>query len=323
MSDSLLSGMRAQTRGTSRQPMLSTPSNRRDGRMDLILFAIGLLAVVSGIVMVGFGIPINAFEIGNTLILAGTVAAIGGLVMVGLAAVIRQLREFADRLDLYFARQSSGDAAVDPDSLARVPAPSRRGAASGQALTGTGELLSVAIKGSEQERAERRLAPGAAGNSTAFERRLVRGSGSRAADEDRSEVDETVSRHSGSPSEQPAVASSLGPVQERQRRVEPGAPRQAASRSLIARTSRQGPSAGGVSLDAADGRTDRALRRPGRVAAVKAAAESERASILKSGVIDGMAYTLYDDGSIEAELPEGTFKFDTIEHLRDYLATKE
>src|SRR5262249_13336959 len=31
--------------------------------------------------------------------------------------------------------------------------------------------------------------------------------------------------------------------------------------------------------------------------------------IFKSGVIDGMAYTLYTDGSIEAELAHGTVKF--------------
>src|SRR6185437_6369799 len=32
-------------------------------------------------------------------------------------------------------------------------------------------------------------------------------------------------------------------------------------------------------------------------------------AILKSGVVDGMGYTLYVDGSIEAELPQGTLRF--------------
>ena len=288
--------------------------------MDLILFAIGLLAVVAGIVLVGFGIPINAFEIGNTLILAGTTAAMGGLVMVGLAVVTRQLRGFADMLDLYVGRQLLGSAAADLDSRARVPARGRRGAASGQAVSGTGELAPVATQGSELERTERRLAPGAAGSATAFERRLARGSGSRADDEDRAEVDDMVSGHPGSLEEQPKVANTLAPVPERQRRADPAAPKQPASRSVISRMSRQGPSAGGVSPGAAD---NRRLRRHDKAPPSEAAAGSESASILKSGVIDGMAYTLYDDGSIEAELPEGTFKFDTIEQLRDYLATKE
>ena len=43
-------------------------------------------------------------------------------------------------------------------------------------------------------------------------------------------------------------------------------------------------------------------------------------AILKSGVVDGMAYTLYVDGSIEAELPQGTLHFVSINELRDHLA---
>jgi hypothetical protein len=42
-------------------------------------------------------------------------------------------------------------------------------------------------------------------------------------------------------------------------------------------------------------------------------------SILKSGVIDGMAYTLYTDGSIEAQLSQGTMRFGSIDELRDHL----
>jgi len=45
--------------------------------------------------------------------------------------------------------------------------------------------------------------------------------------------------------------------------------------------------------------------------------------IFKSGVIDGMAYTLYTDGSIEAELADGTVKFASIDELRAYLASRE
>jgi hypothetical protein len=50
------------------------------------------------------------------------------------------------------------------------------------------------------------------------------------------------------------------------------------------------------------------------------AAPSEPVAILKSGVVDGMAYTLYVDGSIEAELPQGTLRFASINELRDHLA---
>jgi hypothetical protein len=43
------------------------------------------------------------------------------------------------------------------------------------------------------------------------------------------------------------------------------------------------------------------------------------AAILKSGVVDGMAYTLYADGSIEAQLPQGTVRFGSIAELRAHI----
>ena len=52
-------------------------------------------------------------------------------------------------------------------------------------------------------------------------------------------------------------------------------------------------------------------------------AEQRPIAILKSGVIDGMAYTLYTDGSIEAELPQGTMRFGSIDELRTHLESAE
>jgi hypothetical protein len=42
-------------------------------------------------------------------------------------------------------------------------------------------------------------------------------------------------------------------------------------------------------------------------------------SVLKSGVVDGMAYTLYSDGSIEAQLPQGILRFGSITELRNHI----
>jgi hypothetical protein len=49
------------------------------------------------------------------------------------------------------------------------------------------------------------------------------------------------------------------------------------------------------------------------------AAGEAAVSVLKSGVVDGMAYTLFSDGSIEAELPQGTLRFGSITELRDHI----
>ena len=42
-------------------------------------------------------------------------------------------------------------------------------------------------------------------------------------------------------------------------------------------------------------------------------------TVVRSGVIGGMAYTLYADGSIEAELPIGTVRFNSIAELQDHV----
>ncbi len=46
---------------------------------------------------------------------------------------------------------------------------------------------------------------------------------------------------------------------------------------------------------------------------------AEAVSVLKSGVVEGMAYTLYSDGSIEAQLPQGTLRFGSITALREHI----
>ena len=44
--------------------------------MTLVLMAVGLLVAAAGLVTIGFGIPINAFSLGNTLIVSGTIAVV-------------------------------------------------------------------------------------------------------------------------------------------------------------------------------------------------------------------------------------------------------
>jgi len=50
-----------------------------------------------------------------------------------------------------------------------------------------------------------------------------------------------------------------------------------------------------------------------------AATHAAPVSVLKSGVVEGMAYTLYSDGSIEAQLPQGTLRFGSISALRSHI----
>ncbi len=51
--------------------------------------------------------------------------------------------------------------------------------------------------------------------------------------------------------------------------------------------------------------------------------EARPLSILKSGVIEEMAYTLFSDGSIEAQMPDGTMRFSSVDALRHHLEKSE
>ena len=48
--------------------------------------------------------------------------------------------------------------------------------------------------------------------------------------------------------------------------------------------------------------------------------EAPGITVLKAGVIGGMAYKLFSDGSIEAELPDGTLRFASLQDLRDHVS---
>ncbi len=62
---------------------------------------------------------------------------------------------------------------------------------------------------------------------------------------------------------------------------------------------------------------------PLSIAPAPVRADPRPLSILKSGVIDEMAYTLFTDGSIEAQMPDGTMRFASIDELRQHLEKHE
>ena len=70
---------------------------------------------------------------------------------------------------------------------------------------------------------------------------------------------------------------------------------------------------------AADTSAPRENRRPREIVPPPVMDEVPSVAILKSGVVDGMAYTLYSDGSIETEMAEGKVRFASIEALRTHL----
>jgi hypothetical protein len=265
--------------------------------MYLIVLAMGVLTAVAGALMIGFGIPINEFGIGNTLISAGTTAVVGGLVLIALAATLRQLRTVAE------AAQSRGWPAATPDGRLPNPYPPARLGAPGPIAAPPTSPGAPAERGAglEPARGDYGLRPRFAARPPPNERG------------DRGPLPKEEEAYS-SPREHDREADEEGPY--------------APARGATARGERPGgfdaiwpAAASEPKLPPGASRDE--IEAPDRDRDHDEAVETTASSILKSGVIDGMVYTLYTDGSIEAELPQGTLKFASIDELRDYLLNKE
>src|ERR1700712_4109926 len=90
--------------------------------VGLLVAGIGLL--LAGLLAIGYGIPINEFGLGNTLILAGTVAVCAGMILIGLWMVVRELKDIARRIgsevDVELDRTLASTVAV---AMPRSPVP--------------------------------------------------------------------------------------------------------------------------------------------------------------------------------------------------------
>ena len=88
--------------------------------MMVVMLVAGIGCLLAGLLAIGFGIPVKEFSFGNTLILTGAVAACTGLIMLGLWAVVRELKNIAQRLGPGAPRLDA-DTAADSRSGAAAP----------------------------------------------------------------------------------------------------------------------------------------------------------------------------------------------------------
>lgn len=257
--------------------------------MHVVLLALGLVIVVAGLVLTGLGLPVGASRFGDTLIVAGTIAAVGSLILSALATVIRQLRRIAQALEARpYARAPEAEADEAPREATRE--------ATREAPRETAPLHAPVIEPGFVSAAEPRIEP------------MIEPLPEPA----RAAVPEPMPEAAEQP---PPV-----PVDE----PAPLAPKPEPDKGFDAVWS------GGLDRPARE-TAEVAVAAVG-VAVVEAVRPEpepaepigpEPVRIFKSGVIDGMAYTLYTDGSIEAELPQGTVKFASIDELRAYLTARE
>jgi hypothetical protein len=258
--------------------------------MSFVLMLVGILATALGAILIGFGIPINEFSLGNTLILAGTVTAAGGVIIFALSRVVAQLSRIAEHLAArpLAAAMAAGADPFDPSRSPAVPRP-------------RADMPPSAPRAPEP----RLQAPD-------FDMPAAR----TAAMEEHEEVSLSPRAPARAAPEPATTPSGWRPP----RPSEPAQPRPEPRRPAAPQAGTENP----FEATWPGGRKPAAAprREPVVEPAQEAPAEAPRpepVSVLKSGVVDGMAYTLYTDGSIEAELAQGVVRFGSIEELRNHL----
>ncbi len=280
--------------------------------MYMSFFVVGVMLAVAGVVTVGFGIPINEFSLGNTLIITGAIAFVGGLILIGLGDVVRHLRQLSEGSALRPGRPShdsfASAATPRPDlATAHIPFP-RKPAREPREAAPIEQRLGVAPAPGRGDESFQRSAP----EPQIVPERDAAPLSPREPSQERREPQfahgdaerrRTEALRSGGVPDAPSLAGF---------RPERDTPRQnEAFESFWPAPNRAEPT-DEAALDLSP--EQQPVERPD-----PEEAGPHAVSILKSGVVDGMAYTLYSDGSIEAEMPEGTVRFASITELRAYL----
>ena len=290
------------------------------------LLILGVMVTLSGAAMLAFGIPINEFGLGNTLIIAGTAAFVGGLILIGVSEVVRQLRRLADGLMARpVGQMPRGNDLFEPVSHGAPPAAPR---------------IPFPPKSDPRRRMPTPAMPAmppeprldTAPSLDAREDRVDRSPSTSVPSAPEPRVGPGRDEAPLSPLAEPRFAAVLDEKDE----LAEGLLATAFSR-LDAELRNAPPAAEAANQDdmfesvrPPELRKDSDVEpAPAEAAEYEQPTEESRqqeqpeepyaVSILKSGVVDGMAYTLYSDGSIEAEMPEGTMRFASITELRAYL----
>jgi hypothetical protein len=285
--------------------------------MVVVLLLAGSGLLLAGLVAIGFGIQINEFSLGNTLIVAGTVAACSGMLLIGFWMAVRELKNIARRLGPGAATALHAE---DPAHSAPVAATEVNRAAEPE-NAGHGEPAPAPSpppwhgEAAPRERAQddNPLAPAAESAPAVKPRRNLLFSSSSRKERERAQArttDPSMTDFHPGPAAPPPVPEAAEPPPasfddawpkpERSRTdVSPPPRRAGRTPSTFAEA---GPAAAGADRYPPAERTDQA-----------------QVTVLKSGVVDGMAYSLYSDGSIEAQMPEGMMRFASIDELRSHL----
>jgi hypothetical protein len=271
--------------------------------MTMLLIA-GIAVLAAGLVAVALGIPVKEFSFGNTLILAGAVAACTGVILLGLAVVVRELQNIARRLGPANPAEAARVKSEPQLPVAAANQPAPEAAASAAPWQ---EEVAARDRGRADGAPE--APPPEPAAATKARRNLLFSSSSRRERERAAQTPDPAAADSVAPPAAPPVAPPA-PKEPAPASFEDAWPQSDRTRSDALRRTRTPSTFAEPNAPAPA---------PERAAPSVRSEEPTPVTVLKSGVVDGMAYSLYSDGSIEAQMPEGMMRFASIDELRSHL----
>ncbi len=298
----------------------------------MILLVFGILIAGAGVVAIAFGSTVSDSALGQSLIITGAISVVGGPMLMGVASLISQLSAIAESLRLRPAAQiprladarQPADSQRRPEPLEAGPRlpdprlPDQRPQDPRQAEPRAPEprpadptsAAAIEVSGSALERLRSTVRPDRVVANGEDVPLSPNGSGHHQGGERKPEP-------RSEPRPEPEVRSG-GPETGKEPRLDflfrpktpPRPPQQGEQFDAMWPKRRPGDQS----------KPDEVARQPSLGGEPpRAEREPRSVAILKSGVVDGMAYTLYADGSIEAQLPHGTVRFGSIAELRAHI----
>jgi hypothetical protein len=307
--------------------------------MVVLLSLLSFVAVSAGVFAVGLGVPVRETWFGAAMLMAGSVAVTGGFILVGLAAAVHELRQVGQACKAPLSGMPRPVRPLERRDEERFDGADGRAASRTHMPVALGadvrDMISAKFDAPDTRERWRKGGP---------EEWLLRAmaeieSASRHTDAAPDPIDYHPGDMRRPPNSWPRPAIALPPDRPplagegRERGTSAVSSRDIFSREVFEtiwssehRHHENGPQQRTEPLREAPTRSAESRSPPLSPAQPAASAstkparvESRPLPILKSGVIQQIAYTLFADGSIETQMPEGVMRFASIEEFLGHL----
>jgi hypothetical protein len=289
--------------------------------MMVVVLVAGIGLLLGGLLTVIFGIQLE-LSFGNTLISSGAIVACTGVMMLGLWVAVRELKTIARQFGSGLPAESRAGGSSSSAGLTATlgdQAPEDGGflfSGDQEAAEHAGHAEAAPAPWREEaasrDRGAAAAAPVEAAPAVKPRRNLLFSSTSRKERERAGAAAPEPSTADPRPQGSGAAPAAAEPVEAPPATFDDAWPKSERARTADAPLPRRGGRAPSTFTEAGAVAADRHPPAPRNE-------EPPAVTVLKSGVVDGMAYSLYSDGSIEAQMPEGMMRFASIDELRAHL----